>query len=304
MEKIYCSYCGKENERNKKVCKKCFKLLEPKDHLLIDYMKSKWFGECKDGVFKAIKNFIQTHLYGFIMTCSILVASVTVFVNVVNKNATYQIVSEKPTMVLSYAGEGLNSEEVVKKYIEAVKKDDSSTIKKLRLETFHPEIRSEIEKNGYDLPNTYFDPILKYEYSKNGIYYYKEIHEESKISKAIPAYGYAENYYINQYGRYKTYTYEQTLQYCSYNDCKRAEVEEVIAGVPFITIWIQIVEVDGKYYVLGEQAVGKTIYEFLVNKLLIEHEGNTKNFSFTEIDKAMITCSDEEDCLKILGIEE
>lgn len=302
MKKLFCVYCGTENKIDKKRCKKCFRKLQPQDHLLLEYLKSKVKENCEDNFFSIIKSYIKSHLYGVLVTCSIIVSAITTVVNVTNNQMNFEIVTKKPTEITMYTGANLAQEQIVEKYIEAVKSGNETNIKNLKLETFYPEVKKKIENQS--LKETEIEPILGNEYSKNGAYFYKEVQEEHNIFKANPVYGAIDDYYINWYGEYQTFTYEFSLLYCSHNKCGEEETVDSMIGVPSVIIRIQLILLDGNYYVLGDELYDGILYNYLVGKLLLKHKGNTNQFSFMEIDYAMNTCYDPEECLKALKIIE
>lgn len=95
----YCVYCGTKNKLEDKKCIKCHKKLNPKDHPLLDYLKSKTKdnlkGKLEDNIFSTIINYIKSHLYGFILTCSIIVSTTCIVTNIIN-TSNIQNVTEKP----------------------------------------------------------------------------------------------------------------------------------------------------------------------------------------------------------------
>jgi len=64
-EKIYCVYCGIENNSEARYCKKCKKKLNPKENLLKDYLfehtKDQLKGNLEDSVFGLDKLSYQHH---------------------------------------------------------------------------------------------------------------------------------------------------------------------------------------------------------------------------------------------------
>lgn len=305
-EKKYCNYCGKENKPDKKLCKKCFRLLEPKDHLLVDYIKSKWFGNFQDGIFSAIKNFIRTHLYGFVMACSILVTVVSAFVNIKASTNNYEIVTEKPTVTIekyNYMGIGLSKEEVAKKYVAALKDGDISTAKGLQLQYFYKNIYNELIQNK----NNYQDKIAtSFELLEHRDIYFKNMKEKYYVGKS----DYTKS--IKTFGNYETDNYVVFLPYCSYNKCHISNVEEYDVE---IALEIEIIEIDGNNYILGEQISERlNLFEAIAHRSLFLNNGDTSKFDFNEKFDLFDSCIAEtgisvpyteekydEDCLKKIG---
>ena len=75
-EKKYCIHCGKENEIDSTVCCQCNEEFNQKENLLIEYLISKAKDEFKgtitDNIFEAIKKYLLSHLYGALVTVSIV----------------------------------------------------------------------------------------------------------------------------------------------------------------------------------------------------------------------------------------
>lgn len=121
-KKQYCIFCGAECLEEEMTCPKCGKSLDPKENLLIEFLvdhsKDKFKGDMTDSVVEAIINFIKSHLYGFILTISIV--SVLV-VNTVANDAYIKKVTNEPgqnTIVLkdNYSNEQLAVKEAVDSY--------------------------------------------------------------------------------------------------------------------------------------------------------------------------------------------
>ena len=100
----YCIYCGTKNKIEDKKCIKCHKKLNPKDRPLLEYIKSKIKdtvkGNIEDNIIDIITKYIKTHLYGFIMTCSIIITTTCIITNVVEDNYIEKV-TEKPSLVMS-----------------------------------------------------------------------------------------------------------------------------------------------------------------------------------------------------------
>ena len=110
-EHIYCVYCGKENIKSDKYCISCKKELNPKNRPFRDYIKEKvedkLGGDVQDSFIAIMAGFIKTHLYGTLLTCSIVITAVSVVSNVVNNSIDFEVVNERPAMVIKneYMGE-------------------------------------------------------------------------------------------------------------------------------------------------------------------------------------------------------
>ena len=75
-EVLYCVFCGEKNNPQEKKCKKCKEDLNPKNHLLKDYLKEHLQDDIKenieDSILDLLKLWIIKHLYGIAITCAIL----------------------------------------------------------------------------------------------------------------------------------------------------------------------------------------------------------------------------------------
>lgn len=305
-EKIFCVYCGKENDTQKKLCKKCFRKLHPKDHLLLEYIKSKIKGKCEDGLFSIIKGYIRSHLYGFIITCSILVTTVSMITNLVNAKNPFEIVTEKPIAITTqyeYQGTGLSKEEVAQKYIFALKENDISTAKGLQLKEFNRDVYNQLinDKNHYQ------DKIAtSFELSDHRDIYFKNMKNQYYVGKS----DYAQSTKV--FGNYQTDNYVVFLPYCSYNQCHVSDVEEHDVE---IAIEIQVIEIEGKNYILGDQISERlNLFEAIAHRSLFLENGDTSKFNFNEkfdlfnhcIAKTGISVpytseKYDKDCLKKIG---
>jgi len=100
----YCVYCGSKNKKEDKKCIKCHKKLNPKDRPLLNYLKSKikdnLKGNIEDNIIDIITKYIKSHIYGFIMTCSVIITTTCVITTIVEDNHIEKV-TEKPSLVLS-----------------------------------------------------------------------------------------------------------------------------------------------------------------------------------------------------------
>lgn len=79
-EKKYCIFCGAENDADADVCCWCGKSMHEKDHLLKEYLykktKGRLKGKLEDSFLSVLKNWIFSHLYGLVVTVSLIAAVV------------------------------------------------------------------------------------------------------------------------------------------------------------------------------------------------------------------------------------
>lgn len=75
-ERLFCTHCGAENRAEDKLCAKCGKELNGKENLfrdfLTDHIKDKIKGKIGDGIFDALKGWLLSHLYGCLVTVSLI----------------------------------------------------------------------------------------------------------------------------------------------------------------------------------------------------------------------------------------
>jgi len=125
MDKIYCVYCGMENKKPNEKCCKCNKKLNPKENLVVDYLldhvKGDLEGNFEENIIELIINFIKNHLYGAIMTMSIIITGTALISNSMNSTINYDLVSAPPVSITDYIGEGLEPTDLLKLYIDLLK---------------------------------------------------------------------------------------------------------------------------------------------------------------------------------------
>lgn len=308
--KTYCTFCGEENNIDDLTCKKCHHFLKRGDHPLVDYMEDKitgkFQGEVKNTFFSILTNFIKSHLYGFVMTLSIFASAASVIVNntIINKSEGVNYVEEKIVLEqvedeqITYQGEGLTSIEVARKYVDALDSGDLDIVKGLQLETFYPEIAESIktyqEQNKLD---RYYAPAPSHH-----LLDYRDIY--FKMNETIAHEG-IEHYYLGEseliqehqsYLGYQTDDYLLRLWYCSKHGCPVHNGKVTYEFAP--NIQIQVILVDGNYYMLGEKiAVYMGQNEEVFHMALFRSEGDTTNLDFNEALKEYDSCLEDMDCI-------
>lgn len=72
----YCIFCGAENAADADTCRVCGKTLHPQENLLKEYLyrktKDKLKGKAEDSFLSVIRNWILSHLYGVVVTVSLI----------------------------------------------------------------------------------------------------------------------------------------------------------------------------------------------------------------------------------------
>lgn len=300
--KIYCTFCGEENNKEDLACKKCHRFLKRKDHPLIDYMEDKikdeFTGGVKNTAFSIINNYIKSHLYGFVLTLSIIASTTTVIVNNRIQNDEVNYVREKltPTIAsITYQGEGLSSYELAKKYVDAMESGNIDTVRGLQLDNFYPELLERIktyqDQNKLDIWDS---PATTHHLFDNRDIYFK-------MNETISAEG-VEHYYLGdselirehrEYLGYQTDDYMLGLWYCNNHTCSTSIYDGRTHSDFSPNIQIQVISVEGKYYILGEKV---TIYmgqnEEVYHMALFRSKGDTTNLNFDEALKEYDSCGD------------
>lgn len=72
----YCVFCGRENDAAQETCAACGKELYPQENLLEEYLRKEAEEQIKgkivDSAFDKLKKFLLSHLYGIILTVSVI----------------------------------------------------------------------------------------------------------------------------------------------------------------------------------------------------------------------------------------
>lgn len=84
---VYCILCGAENNPQAKFCTKCGQPMEQKDDDIVTYVTEKVKGEIKNNITDKAQNaflallekFVNSYLYGIVLSISIVMAATTVF---------------------------------------------------------------------------------------------------------------------------------------------------------------------------------------------------------------------------------
>lgn len=275
--KQYCIFCGEENKVESKKCTNCKKTLNPKSDLyeyLKNNIKEEFQNKVTDKFTSVIINYIKSHLYGAILSLSILLTA-TSGVIVATNNNKISVVSEKPIVINTYAGLGLNSEEVVKKYVESLINNNLQVAKNLQLDTFYSDLRNEIT------PIHRSDVV--YEMSTKRDIYFKDIKGYNIYNASYNE----DNLLINN--KYPYTVYNISTYYCSYNTCKEDNYDFTM-----ITI-VEVVEIENNYYINTEAFSAMGISQAYPYFVLQKNNGDTSQMNFEEIDEYFYNCLENPD---------
>ena len=97
---MYCIHCGSENKKNK-ICRVCNRPVKEIDIKILEYIKGKVSGDVIDSVTDTIISFIKHHIYGIVLTISIIVS---VSSNVIIRNNSIDsssLTNERPEYIKS-----------------------------------------------------------------------------------------------------------------------------------------------------------------------------------------------------------
>lgn len=279
-EKIFCVYCGTENLLSSKKCSKCSKKLDPKNRPFRDYLREKvedkLEGDVQDEMLAIMINFIKTHLYGSILTCSIIITAVSVVTNIVNNGNEFKEVSERPTIVnkIEYSGSGLTAFEVANKYVDALNKNDMSIVKSLSLDTLNSNVYS-ILKGSISYSDIYESTTFL---DKNDIFDNRQALSKNlkKYNIVLTDFGVVPN---GKYGNYNFFRFAIYYSYCYENTCLSDDSYFLVSNQ------IELIEIDGNYYVSGsEKMLEQSIDQKIEYEFLLKYEGDTTKYSKQDIN--------------------
>lgn len=292
----YCIRCGKTNDDKRKRCKKCYQKLEPKEHLMIDYFIEKGIGKAEEGFFKNFKKFVIHYLYGFVMTCSILLTSVSIIVTSYHSSTSYiEKVTEKPTFVMKTEtlteDENLKFFNVALSYVDAVQAGNIEIANSYLLENHYPEILKEIESNP-----DYWNPVVDIKKTVHPIMAYGQKLFQTTMEKD---YHIVKTPKIGKYGTYFYQSYHIYMNYCSFDSCTVKDGKEE----PDFTLgfMVEVVKVNDAYYVIREYDDFPSYNRTLTLDILNANQWEVWNINFDGIIERYGICigdHTDEYCLK------
>lgn len=295
-EVIYCVECGEKNAPDTEKCTKCHKNPDPKDHAWKDYWKEKVGGKIEDNAFDLIKKYIEKHLYGVLMTCSVVFTGVSLALNVTPSNKIKEVDS-KPE--IKYLGEGLSPMELLEKYVSAAKENDVGTLMGLQLENTRPDIYEEISHLTDNSSPSFGEkkPIKTHTVSKFRDIYFRD----NRVYSIEPS-----RLEVNsgKYGDYDYERYELYLIFCENNECGDPDAVAFDSyRMIMIVDQIEVVLVDRNYYIIGE----KHHYEHMNLSDVIERgiiynaKGDMTKVDVSSSFDILETCDDAEECFSKYG---
>ncbi len=296
MGKIYCIFCGEENDDKEKNCKntKCKKELNPKSHLFKNYVIDKCKGDIDDSLFNTILNFLKAKLYGFVLTLSIISTFAIVVTNAISNNYITEL-NEEPVFnyikkEYTYLGSGLSSSEIVDKYLEYVKNKDlesasgliadnflsSEQLSMIPLDRANKKYYNKIKHDFALYNNKFFDHIKQ----PDGVTLNKNdfIGRFDDLNYNEPNTIHNDNFDIN--------SYYMELDYCLNNDCNN-ETKFTLMEI------IETIKIEGNVYILSEYAFLTDNYSRVVRYIFDNNNGNISNVSNDGYYNIIDSCLDE-----------
>lgn len=277
---IYCVYCGTGNILEDKKCKKCKKQLDPKNRPFRDYMvdklKDKVEGDIQDNIISLIVEFIKSHLYGIVLTCSIVFTVTAGISGGLKSSNELEVVDTKPdiNVQLEYKGEGLTPEEIVLKYGEALNNNDLNSIKSYELATFYPDIYE-----GLKGSNLMVNGVVHYTFlDKNDLY------DNSAVLFKMEDHYNVGSYFENPQGKYGNYEFIRYPLYIEYSYVGYVD-DKGDNGYAF-DYSIEFIKVDGNYYISGTEVdTFISISQQMHHEFLLRYKGDTTKFNYDDINE-------------------
>ena len=157
----YCTYCGTKCTDEMAICPNCQKYLDPKENLFVEYLisktKDKYKGDLEDSIIDAIINFIKSHLYGVILTISIVsvaftgVVSGDGYIKRVTKEPGSEIIEVKP----HYSNDQKDIIEVVDDYFYYARNIDKKANAQEKLKSLMSPIITTEVMPGYPVTSSH-----------------------------------------------------------------------------------------------------------------------------------------------------
>ena len=294
MSKIYCIFCGEENDSKDLKCKnkKCKRKLNPKSHLFRNYVIDKCKGDIDGSIFDHLISFVKNKLYGIILSASV-VATVTVIVSNVIANNYIEELKEEPQFTYAkkeyaYLGEGLTEKEVVDKYLDFVKKGDLDGANGLIAENFLT--KEQLGMVPLDRAKTKYYGKLKHDFLDSNHKFFgklkdvEEVHMDDAIGRFDYLFSIEPGVVIND--RLEIQSDYVELLYCLKDDCENE------SGVRLMQV-LETIKIDGKVYILSEYAFLTDNYSRIVRYLFDKYNGDFSNLDDKGFYEVMDSCLDE-----------
>ncbi len=296
MKKIYCVFCGEENNSKDEKCKniKCKRKLNPKSHLFRNYVIDKCKGDIDGSIFDYLFKFIKTKLYGITLTASIIASTAIIITNALSNNYITELKEEPKftyaTKKYAYLGEGLSRAEVINKYIDYVKDGNLDGANGLIAENFLTQ--EELAMVPFDRARDKFYIGIKHDFIKDNNKFFKHIRPNNGISvykdDEIGRFDYLHHIEPNviHNDRFNINSTYIELSYCLSNDCTN-DTQFTLMEV------LETIEIKGNTYILSEYAFLTDNYSRVVRYIFDNNNGDLKNISNDDFYKIMDSCLDD-----------
>lgn len=293
MSKIYCVFCGEENNSSNKKCKNkdCNRELNPKSHLFRNYVIDKFKGEVDDSLFKLIIKFLKGNLYGMVLSVSIVTIIAIVISNSLSNNYITEL-KEEPIFTYAkknyvYSGTGLSRDEIIDKYLEYVQNGDVDGANTLIAENFLTQEQlanvpiSRLSSKDYrGIKHDFIDSNYKFfgNIKHDGL----TIDKDNYVGR-FSYFDYIEPDVIHN-SRFDLYSYYMELEYCLANDCNNTTVIMEI---------LETIEIEGNTYILSEYAFLTDNYSRVVRYMFDTNNGDFRNLDNDGYYRILDSCLDE-----------
>lgn len=294
VKKVYCIFCGEENNNKEQKCKKCKRKLNPKSHLFRNYVIDKCRGDVSDTIFKSIIKFIKTKLYGITLSASIIASATVIITNAVTNNYITELKEEPKFSYASkqynYLGEGLSTNEVINKYLEFVKNGDLESANGLIAENFLSD--DELAMIPFDRANNKYYNKIKHDFIEYNNKFFKHINPNEGVSLFTDeGIGRFNNLYYNEpevvrNDRFSIGSNYIELSYCLSNDCNN-DTQFTLMEV------LETISVNNKVYILSEYAFLTDNYSRVVRYIFDNNNGNLKDINNDKFYEIMDSCLDD-----------
>ena len=296
MGKIYCVFCGTENDSKEDKCKnpKCKRKLNPKSHLFRNYVIDKFKGDIDDSIFEIIFKFIKNNLYGVILSASVVATVTTVVINTINNNYVEELTEEPKFASIvnsyEYLGEGLSRSEVIDKYLSYVKNGDIKSANGLIAENFLT--KEELDLIPFNKAEEKYYNKIKHDFIISNDKFFSDLSNNDgiKVHKDDGLGRFARLFYeekeLTNNSKINIVSHYIELTYCLSNNCNDEGI------LPLMEV-LETIEVNGKTYILSEYAFLTDNYSRVVRYLFDEYNGDLSSLTNKKFYEVMDSCIDE-----------
>lgn len=251
---FFCSNCGERHKPKEKICKKCQRKLPVRSRLLYNYLKDGLIDEVQDkveeNIISLIVNFIKSHLYGTVLTFSIIATTTAIIATEVAESTRYEEVKTKPqvsiTQKLEPAADYTVLSNVEKEYFKML--ETKNTEQKEFL--FRDDVVASYAPNiTHQVLN---DRDILYGYPSTTVVEKRECISTNNLSDATADTYLSSLNNIGLYGERCLYY----INYCRDDSCPEkalAYPNDINLGYDYLSqIYVYYFQYEGTYYVLDD----------------------------------------------------